>query len=76
MDIGNLLMIMIRALVVKSVLSPSSAGAVSPASALSMPALLILSSIAVILDVFVNKHVILAGPVVLWKEKWLSSMII
>jgi hypothetical protein len=64
-----------RALVVKSAPSPSS-GAVSPASALSMPALLTLSSIAVILNVFVNKHVTLAGPLVLWKEKWLSSMII
>jgi hypothetical protein len=74
MDIRNL-MIMIHADVVKSALHPSS-GAISPASALSMPALLTLSSIAVILDVFVNKHITLIGPLMLWKEKWLSSMII
>jgi hypothetical protein len=74
MDIGNLMMIMIRADIVKSAPSPSS-GAVSPASALSTPALLTLSSIAVILDVFVNKQVTLAGLLVLWKEKWLSRMI-
>jgi hypothetical protein len=59
----------------ESTLSPSS-GTVSPASTLNMPALLTLSSIAVILDVFVNKHINLTGPLVLWKEKWLSSMII
>jgi hypothetical protein len=37
---------------------------------------LTLSSIAAALNFFVNKHVTLAGPLVLWKEKWLSSMII
>jgi hypothetical protein len=67
MDIGNLLLIMIRADAVKSAASPSS-GVVSPANVLSMPALLTLSSIAAILDDFVNKHVILAGLLMSWKE--------
>jgi hypothetical protein len=67
MDIGNLLMIMIHMDVVKSMLSPSS-GIISAASNSSMPALLTLGSIAAILDIFMNKHITLAGLLMLWKE--------
>jgi hypothetical protein len=63
MDIGNLLLIMICMHIVKSSPSPSSS-IISPASVLSMPVLLTLSSIAAILDGFVNKYVTLAGLLV------------
>jgi hypothetical protein len=67
MDIRNLLMIRICADSMKGAHHPSS-GVISPASNSSMPAFLTLSSIATILDIFMNKQITLTGLLVLWKE--------
>jgi hypothetical protein len=65
MDIGNLLMRMICADVVKSAPSPSSGILLQSRKGFFLPGLLTLSPIAAILNVFMNKHVTLAGLFVL-----------